>query len=90
MVGTQDLIVGLALILFFFGAKRLPEIARSLGKSMQEFKKGVSGDPEKDAASEPVPPAAVTTVASRSCSGCKAPLDVAWTHCPRCGTAAPA
>ncbi len=41
MIGSQDLLVGLALVLFFFGAKRLPEMARSLGKSMQEFKKGV-------------------------------------------------
>jgi TatA/E family protein of Tat protein translocase len=42
MLGTQDLIIALVLGAFFFGAKRLPEIARSLGKSMQEFKKGVS------------------------------------------------
>jgi len=89
MVGTQDLIVGLALILFFFGAKRLPEIARSLGKSMQEFKKGVSGDPEKDESSQASVPAQVTAAAPRSCSGCKTPLEVEWTHCPRCGTAAP-
>ncbi len=46
MIGSQDLLVGLAIVLFFFGAKRLPEIARSLGTSMKEFKKGVAGDAE--------------------------------------------
>jgi len=44
MIGSQDLMVGLVIALFFFGAKKLPEIARSVGKSMQEFKKGVPGD----------------------------------------------
>ena len=53
MLGTQDLIIGLVLAAFFFGAKRLPEIARSLGKSMQEFKKGVAGEAaEEDAPSK--------------------------------------
>jgi len=39
MLGTQDLLIGLALVAFFFGAKRLSELARSLGQSMTEFKK---------------------------------------------------
>ena len=37
--GGELLLILLALILLF-GAKRLPELARSLGKSMSEFKKG--------------------------------------------------
>ena len=57
MLGTQDLVIGLVIALFFFGAKRLPEMARSLGKSMQEFKKGVSGDTGGE---EPVTPATST------------------------------
>jgi TatA/E family protein of Tat protein translocase len=31
-----------ALIVFLFGAKKLPDLARSLGKSSSEFKKGMS------------------------------------------------
>jgi len=58
MLGTQDLIIGLVLAAFFFGAKRLPEIARSLGKSMQEFKKGVSGDTGEEASSKTAEPGA--------------------------------
>ena len=38
MIGSQDLLVGLAIVLLLFGAKKLPELAASLGKSMKEFK----------------------------------------------------
>jgi len=52
MLGPQDLWIALALGVFFFGAKKLPELSRSLGQAMSEFKKGAaSGIPE-----EPEPP----------------------------------
>lgn len=47
-VGLPELLVILAILLLVFGAKRLPEIARSLGRSIQGFKKGVR-EIEKDA-----------------------------------------
>jgi len=37
--GMGELVVILLIILVLFGAKRLPEIARSLAKSIKEFKK---------------------------------------------------
>jgi sec-independent protein translocase protein TatA len=40
-IGLPELIVILAVLLLVFGASRLPEIARSLGKSGKEFKKGM-------------------------------------------------
>ena len=40
-LGAQELLLILVIILVLFGAKRIPEIARGLGKSMTEFKKGV-------------------------------------------------
>jgi sec-independent protein translocase protein TatA len=46
MVSYQDLLVGLVVLLLLFGAKRLPELAWSLGKSMTEFKNAVSGTAE--------------------------------------------
>ncbi len=47
MFGSQDLFVLLGIGIFFFGAKRLPELSRSLGQAMTEFRKGmVSGVPE--------------------------------------------
>jgi sec-independent protein translocase protein TatA len=39
--GTQELLVILVIVLVLFGGSKLPEIARSLGKSMHEFKKGI-------------------------------------------------
>jgi sec-independent protein translocase protein TatA len=38
-IGTQELIIIFVIILLLFGAKKLPELARGLGKSMGEFKK---------------------------------------------------
>ena len=37
---TEWLIVG-AVVLLLFGAKKLPDLARSLGRSSSEFKKGM-------------------------------------------------
>ena len=38
--GPGEIILVLVVLLLLFGAKRIPEIARSLGKSLGEFKKG--------------------------------------------------
>lgn len=38
-IGLQELVVILIICLVIFGAKKLPEMAKALGKSMQEFKK---------------------------------------------------
>ncbi len=38
-IGTQELFLLLLLALIFFGSKKLPEIARGLGKGMAEFRK---------------------------------------------------
>ncbi|MGC1404571.1 MAG: twin-arginine translocase TatA/TatE family subunit [Thermodesulfobacteriota bacterium] len=46
----QDLLVVLIIAAFVFGAKKLPEIGKGLGKGIQEFKKGLSGQEE-----EPLP-----------------------------------
>lgn len=42
-IGWTEILVVLALVLLLFGAKRLPELARSLGQSLKEFKKGTKG-----------------------------------------------
>ena len=48
-VGPWEIILLLLLALLLFGAKRLPEIGRSMGKGMREFKDSVSGrDLESD------------------------------------------
>jgi sec-independent protein translocase protein TatA len=55
MLGPQDLWIALALGVFFFGAKKLPELSRSIGQAMSEFKKGVTGTSDEQ---PPAPPAA--------------------------------
>jgi sec-independent protein translocase protein TatA len=49
-LGSQELMVILVIALVLFGGKKLPELARGLGKSMKEFKKGIEeGTSEADA-----------------------------------------
>ena len=48
-LGYQELLIILVIVLVLFGAKRLPELARSLGSSVKEFKKGVNEVKNEDA-----------------------------------------
>jgi sec-independent protein translocase protein TatA len=41
-LGYQELLLILVIIVILFGAQRLPDLARSLGSSVKEFKKGVT------------------------------------------------
>jgi len=40
-IGFPELLVILLIVLLLFGAKRLPEIARGMGRAIHEFKKGM-------------------------------------------------
>jgi len=40
-IGTPELILILLVVLLLFGAKRIPDIARSIGRSLNQFKKGL-------------------------------------------------
>jgi TatA/E family protein of Tat protein translocase len=60
-----------AVALIFLGPKRLPELAKSLGKSMRELREALSGEKEADepppyaAPAEPPPPPPPPDPASR-------------------------
>ncbi len=43
MIGTGELIVIFCVILLLFGGKRLPELAKSLGVAIREFKSAFHG-----------------------------------------------
>ena len=47
-VGPMELIVILAIALIVLGPKRLPEVGKSLGKGMREFKDSLSAESERD------------------------------------------
>ena len=54
-LGFPELLIIMVVILLLFGAKRIPEIAGSMGKGIREFKKSISDvdrslrEPERDA-----------------------------------------
>ena len=47
-IGSTELIIILGIALFIFGAKKLPEIGKGLGKSIREFKRSISGENENE------------------------------------------
>jgi sec-independent protein translocase protein TatA len=53
-VGAPELIVILVIALLVLGPKKLPEVGRSVGRGMREFKESLSGDDHDD---ETTPPA---------------------------------
>ena len=58
MIGPQDLWVALILAVFLFGAKKLPELSRSLGQSLAQFRKGLADSQDEARSSDAVAPAA--------------------------------
>jgi sec-independent protein translocase protein TatA len=58
-IGTQELLIILGIVLLLFGAKRIPEIARSMGHGIREFKKAtreIGADVTPKDEDEPKPP----------------------------------
>jgi sec-independent protein translocase protein TatA len=49
-VGPFEVLILLAIVLLFFGAKRIPELGKSLGKGLREFKEGTKDnlDPKEE------------------------------------------
>ncbi len=46
--GVWEILIILFVILLFFGPKRLPEMGRSLGRGMREFKDSITGKDNGD------------------------------------------
>jgi sec-independent protein translocase protein TatA len=77
-IGWQGAVVIVLVLLLVFGPKRLPEMGRSLGRGMREFKDSITGNDKDEqpesvelgppAASAPVPPDAVARAESEKVS----------------------
>jgi sec-independent protein translocase protein TatA len=67
--GPLEIIIVLIIVLVIFGPKRLPDLGRSLGRGMREFKDSVTGkdkeheqlDSVKTVGDSPEPPATTAT-----------------------------
>src|ERR1700682_5852857 len=88
-MGSQELLLILVIVLVLFGGSKLPDLAKSLGKSMKEFKKGIASE-EEEQAPKPQPAASASPgpPPARQGASSKAALEAAATHCPSCGTPA--
>jgi sec-independent protein translocase protein TatA len=47
-IGPLEIAIVLIIVLIIFGPKRLPELGRSMGRGIREFKGSLSGDSDKD------------------------------------------
>jgi sec-independent protein translocase protein TatA len=54
-IGPMELIIVLVIALIVIGPKKLPEVGKSLGKGMREFKDSLSGD-SRDEEEDVTPP----------------------------------
>lgn len=48
-IGPPELLLILAIVLVLFGAKKLPDLARGIGKSVTSFKTGLNEGAEEEA-----------------------------------------
>jgi len=60
-IGTPEILLIVFAILLLFGARKLPELARGLGSSVNEFKKGMAEGVKDDKTPPGGPPAGPTS-----------------------------
>lgn len=62
-IGIWELVILMVVLLLVFGAKRLPEMGRSIGHGMREFKDAVTGKDDEPEKTELTPPPAPESAA---------------------------
>ena len=73
--GGTELLLILAVVMLLFGAKKLPELARSMGRAGKEFKSGIKEG-------------AVERTVEGPCPFCEAPVAADSKFCPGCARSA--
>jgi TatA/E family protein of Tat protein translocase len=61
-IGIWELVILMVVLLLVFGAKRLPEMGRSIGHGMREFKDAVTNNNEPEKTELTPPPPVASTV----------------------------
>jgi TatA/E family protein of Tat protein translocase len=85
-IGFQEMLIILVVVLVLFGPKRLPDLARSLGKGIAEFKKaseevrqGINEAMKEEPSKEDASPAKTDPPPGASPSALPSPVDAAAT-----------
>ncbi len=52
MIGTQEIILIVLVVLLLFGGKKIPELMKGLGKGVRSFKDGMNGIGDDKAAAD--------------------------------------
>lgn len=52
-IGFAEILILLALVVIFFGGKKIPELMRGMGRGVREFKDAIDGKPGSDAPDAP-------------------------------------
>ena len=51
-IGLPEILIMALILVFIFGAKKIPELARGMGQGIKEFKKGLAEGDKEDTESE--------------------------------------
>jgi sec-independent protein translocase protein TatA len=55
-IGLPELLIILLIVVFIFGARRLPELMKSLGEGIKSFRKAISSKEDETHPEKPKPP----------------------------------
>lgn len=79
-IGPTELIIVLVIILVIFGPKRLPQLGRSLGGGMREFKNSITSKADEDDADEPGEAASLLAAAEEPVTPAPTPAETVDAH----------